>query len=118
MVYPSSDTGLIVNDKHFDVESENYFTYSKYTKQVKVSEQLIKNKKCTVCILVIAVYAEKSMNDGDTMQYSIEVTQTNRIINDHESQTKLLAKGSMAYYRYQCANNEATVYFDVSDNHQ
>ena len=58
------------------------------------------------------------MESGSSLAYSIEVTQSNRIINDHESQTKLLAKGSTAYYRYQCANTESTVYFDVSDNHQ
>ena len=50
------------------------------------------------------------------INYDIEITQNNFQLDDHQSLTKFLSKGSSAYYKYNCANENA-LYFQVSDNH-
>lgn len=56
---------------------------------------------CTNCVLLISVYNSKTIVDANgIIAYTVEVSQSSNILNEHESHNNLLFKGSRAYYEY------------------
>ena len=65
---------------------------------------------------MVDLYSGEFSKENSLISYDIEITQNNFQLDDHQSLTKFLSKGSYAYYKYNCANENA-LYFQVSDNH-
>lgn len=134
------DTEVIIHNKVGRVEffakivdSKKYSSKNKYQKseydyelqsilyafddpRIKITQQDLEKRDCEYCVLVIDLYAGEFLKPNSRISYDIEVTQNNFQLDDHVSLTKFLSKGSSAYYKYNCAN-ENSLYFEVSDNH-